>query len=242
MNKQENKQASYLTLLVCYTFFVFVLIAETLLLDWDDSMIIRLVITLIAIWAIHIYGKVPDAVKRWIYFAVTMIAYAFYGAHDTSFFDLAPVMIGIMMIYFAAGLHNMIYPCAAVYFAVMLYDLIFVMRSELEFSPLNISRILLHAALVVMAGRLVTLAVERRRQEALEMNGRIEELEETNRRTEDFLANVSHELRTPINAVTGITSIMLKNESDAEKRENIYSIQRAGHRLFRQIEDILDYT
>ena len=48
---------------------------------------------------------------------------------------------------------------------------------------------------------------------------KIEKLEETNRRVEDFLANVSHELRTPINAVTGISTVMLQKEEEQEKRE-----------------------
>lgn len=71
---------------------------------------------------------------------------------------------------------------------------------------------------------------------------KIEKLEETNRRVEDFLANVSHELRTPINAVTGISTIMLQKEEEQEKREQLSSVQMAGKRLFGQIEDILDYT
>ena len=44
------------------------------------------------------------------------------------------------------------------------------------------------------------------------------------------------------NAVTGISAVMLKNEEDKEKRKDIHSIQKAGRRLFEQIEDILDYT
>ena len=95
---------------------------------------------------------------------------------------------------------------------------------------------------MLLAQRLTKLLTDRRVQERKEMDVRIGHLEETNRRTEDFLTNVSHELRTPVNAVTGLTAVMLKNEEDPGKRENILSVQKAGHRLFRQIEDILDYT
>lgn len=51
-----------------------------------------------------------------------------------------------------------------------------------------------------------------------------------------------HELRTPINAVTGISTVMLQKEEEQEKREQLSSVQMAGKRLFGQIEDILDYT
>ena len=56
------------------------------------------------------------------------------------------------------------------------------------------------------------------------------------------MTNVSHEFRTPINAVTGMSDVMLRNEENAEKRKDLIAIQQAGHRLFAQISDILDYT
>ena len=55
---------------------------------------------------------------------------------------------------------------------------------------------------------------------------------------EDFLANISHEFRTPINAVTGLSSLLLKRGNQEELR----SIHSAGERLAAQVEDILDYT
>ena len=88
----------------------------------------------------------------------------------------------------------------------------------------------------------MNLVLKRRKSERVYSDKKIEKLEETNRRVEDFLANVSHELRTPINAVTGISTVMLQKEEEQEKREQLSSVQMAGKRLFGQIEDILDYT
>ena len=96
--------------------------------------------------------------------------------------------------------------------------------------------------MVYLAGYMVKVDMKRRNRKRKHTEELIEKLEENNRRTEDFLTNVSHELRTPINAVTGITSVMLKNEEDESKRRDIFSIQSAGHKLFGQIGDILDFT
>ena len=52
-------------------------------------------------------------------------------------------MIGIMMIYFAAGIYDIFNLCIVVYAATMLYVMIFVLDG-LEFTPLTVSRILLH--------------------------------------------------------------------------------------------------
>ena len=132
--------------------------------------------------------------------------------------------------------------CPVVYFAVLLYGLLFQYRDAFVVTPLSVSRLLLHGALVCVAAYMTKIMADRRNSEMKDTKARILELEESSRRTEDFLTNVSHELRTPVNAVTGLTSVMLKSETDSVRRENLLSVQKAGYRLFGQIEDILDYT
>ncbi len=242
MYDQEKKQASYLTLLLCYTCFLAVLTVESALMGWSLGAMVRLWAGLIVCWAVYISRKVPDDVKKWLFFLVTMAAFLFYGLHETSFYDMAAVMSGIIVIYYAAGMYGMIGLCMAVYYAAMLGSMTFVMRGSLEFTPLTVSRILLHFGIVFLVGRLTKMMADRREREESGIGLRIAELEEMNRRTEDFLTNVSHELRTPINAVTGLTAVMLKGGDGAAYRDNLLSVQKAGHRLFRQVEDILDFT
>ncbi len=242
MYEQKKKQVSYLTLLLCDTGLVAALTAESVLLGWNLKAVAQLWIGLVICWALHIQKGIPDKLKKWMLFFMTMSAFLFYGSHASSLYDLAVVMSGGIMIYFAAGMYRMIDLCMAAFYAVMLYNLIFVTGSSLELTPLTVSRILLHMGLVFLVGHLAKYVSDKWNREEREIGERLAEMEETSRRTEDFLANVSHELRTPINAVTGLTSVMLKNVTGAEERENLMSVQRAGHRLFRQIEDILDFT
>ena len=242
MYEQEKQKSIHLLILVCCTIFVLVLSAEAILLGWESSAIVLLYAGIIVSWTIHITGKIPESVCLWIYLGLSMLAFFFYGIHETSIFDMAPVMLMVILIYSTAERYCVISICVMVYFLTMWYDFFFVLDRSVELTPLFVSRILLHFALVYTAGRLSKVVVEKRRQEREVTERKIEELKETNRRTEDFLANVSHELRTPINAVTGISTVMLRKEENADKRKEIRSVQEAGNRLFNQIEDILDYT
>ena len=175
-------------------------------------------------------------------YALTMISCFFYGIHQTSVFDLAPLMILIMILFSITEKSSIIRLCVITYYLTMCYDFIFVLNHAIEFTALTVTRTLLHLGLVLVSGCLVNLVLKRRKSERVYSDKKIEKLEETNRRVEDFLANVSHELRTPINAVTGISTVMLQKEEEQEKREQLSSVQMAGKRLFGQIEDILDYT
>lgn len=242
MNNQEKQRAAHLLILFCYTILSCVLIGESLLLGWEKWAVVLLPIGVIAGWTLHIRDRLPMAVRLDIYTVLMMLVYFFYGIHETSMFDLAPVMITVMVLYSSTEKYSTIKICMFTYYLTMAYDFFLVMDSLAEDSSLFITRLLLHLMLVYMAGRLLKVMVERRVKERKTTEDMIVRLEEINRRTEDFLANVSHELRTPINAVTGISSVMLKNEEDPEKKKDLFTIQMAGQRLFGQIEDILDYT
>lgn len=242
MYEQERQRATHLIILLVYTIATITLTGESLLLGWEMGAVMLLIIGLILSWGLHITEKIPESSRLWLYLVLTMLAFFFYGSHETSIYDLAPVMIVMIILYSFTEMYSTIRFCVATYFLTMCYDFIFVLGGSIDFTPLSITRTLLHMLLVYMAGYLIKVMMQRRKREKISTENRIDELEEANRRTEDFLTNVSHELRTPINAVTGITTVMLKNEENSDKRKDILSIQMAGRRLFNQIEDILDYT
>lgn len=242
MNNQEKQRAAHLLILICYTILSCVLIGESLLLGWEKWAVVLLPIGVIAGWTLHIRDRLAMAVRLDIYTVLMMLVFFFYGIHETSMFDLAPVMITLMVLYSSTERYNTIKICMFTYYLTMTYDFFLAADGFAEDAPLFFTRLLLHLMLVYMAGRLLKVMTERRVKERKTTEDMIVRLEEINRRTEDFLANVSHELRTPINAVTGISSVMLKNEEDPEKKKDLFTIQMAGQRLFGQIEDILDYT
>ena len=242
MKDQEKQRAAHLMILLCYTIFSCVLTGESLLLGWETWMVMLLPVGVIVCWTLHIRNRLPEAVRLNIYSVSMMVVFFFYGIHETSMFDLAPVIITLMVLYSSTEEYGTIKICMITYYLTMAYDFFLVMDSYAEETSLFVTRLLLHIMLVYMAGRLLKTLVQRRVKERKTMEEMIARLEEINRRTEDFLANVSHELRTPINAVTGISSVMLKSEEDPEKKKDIFTIQMAGQRLFSQIEDILDYT
>lgn len=242
MYENEKQRSTHLLILLVYTFLTVALIGESFLMGWDRSAIVLMIIALAVCWGIHIGEKIQAAARMWIYFTFSMLTCFFYGIHETSVFDLVGLMIVIIILFSFAEKKVFIRLSAATYYMTLIYDLLFVLGNSIELSSLVISRICLHIVIVFLAAYLTETMLNMRNNERGNTEKRIVELEEANRRTEDFLANVSHELRTPINAVTGITAVMIKNETDEEKKSKILSIQQAGYRLFDQIEDILDYT
>lgn len=242
MEDKEKMQKAYLVVLICCTIFTTVLVGESLLLGWELSTALLLLVCDIFCWGIHITKKLPHNIGLYINVLLTMVTFFFYGSHETSIYDIAPVVIILMIMYSMIENKTILNLCMVTYYITMAYDFIFVIKDYSDFDSLQISRTLLHLGLVYMAWYVIKVQINSKSKERHITEEKIIRLEDSNKRAEDFLTNMSHELRTPINAVTGITNTMLRTEDNAAKRKDILSIQMAGQRLFNQIEDILDFT
>lgn len=242
MSDRERARAAHLMLLLILTVMCLVLTVESVLLGWNMEAVVLLLLGVIASWVIYVTERLTAQSRLWLYIIMSLLAFFFYGVHETSIYDLAPVMIMYMAACITTEKISVIRFCLVTYLVTMGYDLLFVVGDSFRADTLTVSRTALHVLLVCMTAYLIRINLQWRERERTKAQETIRLYEQTNERTENFLANVSHELRTPINAVTGITSVMLKKHTDEETKDQLLAIQQAGNRLFGQIEDILDYT
>ena len=235
-------QTSPLMILLSYTALCCGLIAETILMSWELWAIPLLVAGLLLSWGLHIAQVVSDRVRIWVITLLMMASFFFYGIHVTSAYDMGLLMMIVIMIYTTAGEINLINICQITYFVTLLYDVVVMSIQGTEWDSLLISRTILHIGLIFMAGWLARTIIRRWAALFGKSGERIAELNESTRRMNAFMANLSHELRTPINAILGITNVMLDKVEDKEMRANMNEILNAGDRLADQVGDILDYS
>ena len=59
-----------------------------------------------------------------------------------------------------------------------------------------------------------------------------------------FLASMSHELRTPMNAIIGVTRLVLRRrqEQTDRSRENLDRVKQSADHLLGLINDVLDLS
>ncbi|WP_432574608.1 response regulator [Kineococcus sp. SYSU DK005] len=65
---------------------------------------------------------------------------------------------------------------------------------------------------------------------------------EADRAKSAFLATMSHEVRTPMNAVIGMTDLLLDTPLDGQQRELAETVRDSGEALLVVIDEVLDYS
>ncbi|MBQ5534425.1 MAG: HAMP domain-containing histidine kinase, partial [Lachnospiraceae bacterium] len=206
---------------------------------WEFWVPVVVFVGMIALWWFHIAGKLDSESRINIYFAYAAFLLFYHGIHDTSLFDIS-VSVALFMITFTIAhrisLLNLI---LAEYALVMGIQFYFLYRNDaIDMNAFETMRIVYHICTVLTMYVFSRLTVKRRNLEKEQNREWVNLVSQNNHDMEDFLSNISHELRTPVNVISGMTTIMQK-ENDSKE---LVSIRDAGIRLAHQIEDIQDYT
>ena len=211
----------------------------SVLLGWEFWMPPLFILGAAALWIMHIAEKPDTATREICCFIYTLVLVLFHGVHETSFQDIAIVMIIAFIIFTLMGRMYMLNILLVEYLILGVIQLFLAsVAGTLSWDTLAVSRLILHLLSVCCAymacSRLIMGKVEER-EISKEKDDRIEAYDAD---MEDFLTNISHELRTPVNVVNGMSDLLIKKNAGDE----IFSIRDAGIRLSYQIEDIQDFT
>ena len=229
-------------MLLAYTVFSIILVAEIFIMHWEKWVAFLIFGGVILAWYIY-FSKVGSGhLRLWICSLLMMVTYFYYGTHDTSFFDLAVVICIVMFLYTLTGISSLVTLSQCTYYFTMLYAVISFILSGETFTPLVISRLVLHVAIVTADALLARTIIKKWQAILGKSREEIEKLNESTGRLNDFIANVSHEIRTPINTIQGICSMEIGEETDPEKKEKLVSIMEAGKRIGEQITNVLDFS
>ncbi|MCR5674722.1 MAG: response regulator [Lachnospiraceae bacterium] len=238
--RHERNRYVIFILALSYSAFALGLIIENFVVGWEPWALPFLVISMLFAWWVHL--KQPFTESGRIYALATIYygATFYQGVHESSLFDTALIICFVFFLFSLADDFHVFDVGLLVYFGSISYQIAVHYGLAAFSDPLTFAKLLLHVLIVVVSARFARSMISGR-QRTSEMQGRaFEQLTELHKRTEDFMANISHELRTPINAVTGLSALLLDKDSGAG--EEVLSICQAGNRLSEQVSDILDYT
>lgn len=84
--------------------------------------------------------------------------------------------------------------------------------------------------------------ITQRKEREREFRKAREAAEIADRAKSDFIARMSHEVRTPMNAVIGLSSLLVDTPLDAVQKQHVDMIEKSATHLLSLINDILDFS
>jgi signal transduction histidine kinase/CheY-like chemotaxis protein len=248
-NKHKNQEGKtefeiifQLTFLTILTVMGTLLFLMTLISGWAGWILPVVAGGVFSCWFVYFLQLGSYRFRIHYYVFVALIGIFYYGSVDVAITDV-PVIICLMIIMLSAyrDMH-LIYVLVGSYPLLILVHIFILKDIGLDSPQVTISRLILGGVCLVCAGFISNFFFKEMNSERNHARKTEEALERSKKENEQFLANVSHELRTPINAVNGMSEIILQRELEPELREQVLDVQRAGRRLFGQVSDILDYS
>ncbi len=207
--------------------------------EWEFWVPVVVAVGMISLWVMHFAHSFDPRARINLSFSYAAFLLFYHAIHDTSLFDIS-VSVALFMVTFTMadriGLLNLI---LAEYVVVMIIQFRFlIINQQTDMNAFEVMRIVYHVVTVLTMYVFSRITVNRRNAEKEKVLEWMKTVRQNNHDMDDFLSNISHELRTPVNVISGMTTILQK-ENDCKE---LVSIQDAGIRLAHQIEDIQDYT
>ncbi len=215
------------------------LAVEVCLMGWEFWVPVCIGLGTVALLWVGLSGRISYDIRKYYYTGYALLLCFYHGIHKTSFFDAGIVAALAMATYSILDSTYMMNLFLLEYFAILFIHLINLPGGDpLVYDRLNISRLLLHTAVVLIIYYNSVRNINERLDQEEEDRIKDERVAQNDASMEDFLSNISHELRTPVNVVNGMSDLLIKRGAGSEAD----SIKQAGVRLAYQIEDIQDYT
>jgi signal transduction histidine kinase/AmiR/NasT family two-component response regulator len=125
-------------------------------------------------------------------------------------------------------------------FSLMTLKIMYALEKPFEFDDLY--RVAFDASKELYDRRLKEAENTMLHQRIIELDHNIESRKYAQGTKDEFFASISHEIRTPINAVIGLSHILLEANLEEKYSNYIDKIQTSGNLILNIVNDILDFS
>lgn len=188
------------------------------------------------------YLLIP-AIGLMLFINESTLALAYPISNINGFLSLVLILVTTMFIHFKRKPVDSFFLMGMLFLVLSL--LVFVLNNlsllPSSFFVDNAAKFGITLEVVFLSLSMTNLIAKLRREKESSQLEALQKSEDMNAYKTYFMSNISHELRTPINAILGMSTVLLEESDDPELIENYRIIRSASFSLLSNVTDILDF-
>ena len=234
-------ERSDLIILVSYVLLASLLIVKVFMDDWNKLSLLFILASLVFSWYLHFSQVLKQDYRILIYAFCILGSFIYYGLHASSLFNMAPVIILIMLVLSLSGKRALVYFSLFIYLSVLFLDFFVFFRDQYVADQALVERLLFHVLLVTFSALMAGLFVFRIKEERIRVETYVDSMGVAETRANETIKNVSLEMSHPADAISGETMLLQKEALSDNARQEIFSLHVQGEKLRSQIADLGDF-
>ena len=229
------------TVMIILTLYTFAMFVSAQIADWNIYVKELIFVALGAGWFVY-FKAFWDHRRRAIFIScMVWTNFVLFALNTDNFSSMLTTMAGVVVLLGIFSIPQIICMGLGIPAFIFLYHGLAV-RSIPVSSTHDIIRVFIEFFSIYTVSAVTWISIRNRQEANKRLMENISELESAERSKDDFLVNVSHEIRTPINAVCGMSEVILQEDLPLNVRRDIIDIQTAGRNLLSTVSNILDFS
>lgn len=235
---QQKLERIVLAILSLYATAMFI---TSLFFGWNIYIKELIFLPMAAGWFVHLQ-KTWNHERRAKFIAVMVWTdFVLYAINTDSFSAMLITMAGVIVLLSIFCIRQIVYLGLILPIFIFLYH--YLIARTISFTNAHdVLRFFIQSVSLYTVSAVIWINIKNRQETNAQLLENIRELEIVQRSKDDFLVNVSHEIRTPINAVCGMSEVILQGDLPVDVRRDILDIQTAGRNLLSTVSNILDFS
>ena len=238
----ESFTISHLIILVSYTVLTVPLLIATFVLGWDVLYVPFYILGLLTAWFMEIMEAFSGVKRVWIYTALLMLEFFEYGIQNTSTYDIAPLMILLLVVLSIAKIRGLMVFGVCVYYLTMGADVLREINEGFIWTPLAVLRLIFHLLLVLMAGMILDAFIRLSNREKTGYEMLLSENKEERKVANQSLTVFERELKKPLQVIGGELLVLKGDLKKLGSDADLDAITLSEIILRNRIEDIEDFA
>lgn len=229
-------------ILIVYSLYTISMAIVSIVLNWDYWILPLIMLGMLANWGFFVKKYRDYRFRALAVSCAALLNFVLYGVNAEDFLGILSTMGALVILLGIYGIKEIVYLSFVGSAFLLFWHRCVIHTLHVPTDLLKFCQMMLQIFSIFTIEAVTYYLVKSQISVSDKFLETIQTLKMTEKSKDNFMANVSHEIRTPINAINGISEMILREDIPDSIRDDVQDIQMSGRNLLGIVSDVLDFS